>query len=240
MDERELKEKIEKEKSNAQMRSFSERWEKIKDRLADRDCERQAQPAYVVAPAVAGAGSARGGSAHGRRRLAAIISAASVLAVAVCLLIGYFVASYVMSFNSNITEYGRDYADEDEFYEAVGGAGFRLPDLDAMQDDIYAYGLIRNLGTGEVVGGYVAADSEEESYSCTIYFYLDGVTGVDTVGEEYSIYAAGGTEVKYFTEVSYDGIYGTRADARFNGLNYHIDYISLYDGALRMFEALFA
>lgn len=240
MKDKEIEKRIKEETDGIKMQSFSSRWSRIRGRL---DIPRgQGEEVYSAVPAHVCVGRDGNRSSNGRLRAAliAVSAVAAVLLVAAAVLLWQLIESNRSRFGVRLSDVHQEVTTQREFYSQTRSAGLDLADFSAIDGYIESYALFFDT-RGDVRGGRVSF-LNDGMFIGDIEFYDMYVWDFNSVGEGYSMYSAGGTEVRYITEHYTDPVmpsYTTEASVLFGDTNYYIAYTSVADDAVSLFDGLF-
>ena len=236
MEQNDLEKELKEEAKKIKAKSFSERWTIIKSKINNVEpVTREEQLIDVPATVSAGGGVNTTSSKYDLKRKRLIVGIS--LAVLFCLIILAVVLPFSLTPDRGMRFYEIgdlriDNVDEDTFYDAFEETGLNIVDFSNYESTSYA---IYYSSDSAVKGGIVEADSD--NYFLTIKIYTPDVN-VDTLfDDEHEVYN-GVIDINYHTEYVND-IYNTIGQANYLGMRYVIEYMSLYDDVILLFNDIF-
>ena len=236
MDYKDIEKELKKKADQITLKSFDERWDRIKNRISDT---KEVNVSIEEPVLVSGTGSetVKSGKRINKKLIIEIFVPVFVL-LALCAIIlpqilrkkddaiGYF----------NLEELSYVGATEEEFYLSIDNSTMSIIDL-----SLYEISGCRLLVSSEnvVLGGKVDILDENNMFMASVTFYSAVVITDFEIEAENEIYNVNGFDVKYVTEFE-DETYITVAIATNAEIRYEMEITSFDDNITAKFDKLFA
>lgn len=233
MQDRDIEEQLKTSADKITVKSFSERWDAIKERISIE--ERQQEVLTENSVLATSDGTVTRSFGHKKRNtliivLSMIFSCILILSIVLPLTLQKKDTGFLI-----IDDLREKYVSEEQFYKDINDAGYETVNFSKFY--VVSY-LILTTADGDVKGGIVNVVNEDTGYISIITFY-DRSVEVTESDLNYNIYNFSGTEIKYNTRFA-DEIYSTYAFTRYKDLYYQIQCDSVEDNCTLIFEEIFS
>lgn len=215
------------------MKSFSKRWENIKGRILTEEDTQEvfAEDAILATPEGT---ITRNVNKKSKYSLIAILSLIVSCIVVLTIVLPIMLRKNEMEF-FDPNELSHPIVSQEQFYNEIKNSRYDIIDLSKYDTNSYA---IFTTNEGIVKGGEVEIANEEEGYYLNIAFYDRTVNIIEPV-LDYEKYNVKNVEIFYHIQIE-DEIYSTYAYVEYDKLHYQIDYVSIYDDCISIFQELFS
>ena len=231
--EKELKDSADK----ITVKSFSERWDNIQDRLTFDEAE---QTVLAEEPVLVTTENNAVKSAD-NKKIKLLLTA---LSFAVCIIITLAIVLPIVLREKEPTYFGESdlvqhAVDKELFFNEISNKGYDIVNLSG-----YEVGeCVLFTFNDEIKGGRLIASEEE----CILDIYFYDITyqlgnyffDFGDLHLSYELYTVGSTEIRYNTQFD-ESVYNTIARVPYKNLNYNIKIFSLTDNHKEIFEKLFS
>lgn len=233
MQNKDIETKLKNSADKIEMKSFSERWENIKGRILTEEDTQEvfAEDAILATPEGT---ITRNVNKKSKYSLIAILSLIVSCIVVLTIVLPITLKKNEMEF-FDPNDLAHPTVSKEQFYDDIKNAKYDIIDLSKYDTNSYA---IFTTNEGIVKGGEVEIANEEEGYYLNITFYDKTVNIIEPV-LDYEKYKVKNIDIFYHNQIE-DEIYSTYAYVEYNKLHYQIDYVSIYDDCISIFQELFS
>ena len=236
MDYKDIEKELKKKADQITLKSFDERWDRIKNRISDTE---EVNVSIEEPVLVSGTGSetVKSGKRINKKLIIEILVPVFVLLALCAIILPQILRKKDDSIRYfNLEELSYVGATEEEFYLSIDNSTMSIIDL-----SLYEISGCRLLVSSEnvVLGGKVDILDEESMFMASVTFYSAVVITDFEIEAENEIYNVNGFDVEYVTEFE-DETYITVAIATNAEMRYEMEITSFDDDVTATFDKLFA
>lgn len=233
MEEKDIEQKLKRSADKIETKSFSERWENIKESILIEDNKREVLAEDAILATIDGT-TTHNVNTKKKNFLIAVLSLLVSCFVVLAIVLSLTLKKNGMEFFDS-SDLAHPTVSKEQFYDDIKNAKYDIIDLSKY--DIYAYSIF-TINENLVKGGGVEIANEEKGYYLNIIFYDKTVKITEPI-LYYEKYEVKSIEISYYTKME-DEIYSTYAYVEYNELHYQIDYLSIEDDCKSLFQELFS
>lgn len=228
-------EKLLKESANeVKIKDFSERWEKIKERI---DSAQEVELKETTSETVLATSSNTSVSQNSVRNKFIVSVCAVFLIIGICLAI---VLPLTLKHNDKIYfslhELTPVTVTENEFYDNLDKTDLKIFNLEKFEVNSYALLYTQD---NILVGGRFDITDEEEGVLVSLTFYNSSVTSEFKADKDYNLYNVNGFKIDYKTKLNDNGLYLTTAKAVGKNISYELKCLSGEENIETFFQKFF-